>query len=132
MRSQSNFTDASQSGHSHQISKYLLCDLQCDTQIQTDRSATEWLIIIHAAISRAVWRTAQRIIVFCTRPCQHDCLEGEMMDHHFSCFCVGKLHRSRMQSLMPVLLPQQPMQRSRCLDTQMCGTLAKTGADSLS
>ncbi len=28
--------------------------------------------------------------VFCTTTWQHDCLKGETIDLHFSCFCIGK------------------------------------------
>ncbi len=55
-------------------------DTQRQHQIQSDGGASERLSRTHAATSRA---GTQR-----TTKC--DCLEGEMMDLHSSCFRIGK------------------------------------------
>lgn len=49
---------------------------------------------------------------------QRDCLEGTMIDLHFSCLRVEKLRQRRVRWITATLLPQQPMQTCwHCLGT---------------
>ncbi len=94
-------------------------DTQWWRQIQSDGSASErlWVNVYQSLLSPSLSGVMEEL---CTASLQCDCLEGEMMDYHFSCFHNGNPHHQRAQLLTPMSLPQQSMQKDWCcLDTQI-------------